>query len=196
MKQILKPSRPRFSLALLGFVVVFGASGRAAAQQPPPVGGVTGTIALEGTVQDEYGGANAVVVKTKDGVEHVFHFTKGLLVHGGKGAGADALRGLREGSTVVVHYTVAGGSESAQEIDRIGDEGLKATEGVVTRVDHKRKQIAIRFDDGKTETLRLTERAAEDAGKDVDAASGATRVIVYYADEAGHKVAHFFRKTS
>ena len=71
------------------------------------------------------------------------------------------------------------------------------TEGVVTRVDRGRRQIAIRFDNGKTETFRLTDRAAADAGKDVDQATGGgTRVIVYYSDEAGHRVAHFFKKTS
>jgi hypothetical protein len=192
----MKRSGSGLRLVWLG-IVVLGAPGQAAAQQPAPIGGVTGTVALEGTVQDEYAGASAVVVKTTDGVKHVFQLTKGLLVHGAKGAGADALRGLREGSTVVVHYTVAGGTESAQEIDRIGDQGLKVTEGVVTRVDHKRKQIAVRFDNGKSETFRLTERAAVDAGRDVDdAAAGTTRVVVYYSDEAGRKVAHFFRKTS
>ena len=49
----------------------------------------------------------------------------------------------------------------------------------------------------KTESFRLTDRAAVDAGKDIDeAAAGVTRVIVYYTGEAGRKVAHFFKKTS
>jgi hypothetical protein len=144
-----------------------------------------------------YAAANTVIVTTIDGVEHVVHFTKDLVVHGGKGTGVDALRGLREGSTVVVHYTVKGADASAQEIDRIGDEGLKVTEGVVTRVDRRRKQITIRFDNGKTEMLQLTDRAAADAGRDVDqAASGVARIIVYYSDESGQKVAHFFKKAS
>jgi hypothetical protein len=73
---------------------------------------------------------------------------------------------------------------AVHEIDRLGDEGLKSTEGVVMRVDRGRKQIAVKFADGKTETFRLTDRAAEDAGQ----------VIVYHSDEGGQKVAHFFRK--
>ena len=160
-------------------------------QSPPPV---QGTIALEGTMKKVYRAANLVIVTTIDGVEHVYHFTKDLLVHGGKGAGVDALQELREGSRVVVHYTVQGAQESASEIDRIGDEGLKVTEATVTRIDRGRKQITIRFDNGTTETLRLTDRAAAEA-TDV-AATGATKIIVYYSDEKGHKTAHFFKKAS
>ena len=164
------------------------------AQSPPPV---RGTIALEGTMKKVYRAANTVIVTTIDGVEHVYHFTKDLLVHGGKGPGVDALEGLREGTTVVVHYTVEGAEQSATEIDRVGDEGLKVTEGVVARIDRGRKQITIRFDNGKTEDLRLTDRAAADAGKDLDqAGAGGTKVIVYYTDEGGRKVAHFFKKIS
>jgi len=163
------------------------------AQSPPPV---QGTIALEGTMKTFYRGVNTILVTTIDGVEHVYHFTKDLVVHGGKGHGLDALEGLREGSTVVVHYTVTGAEASAREIDRIGDEGLKVTEGVVTRISRGRKQVTIRFDDGSSETLRLTDRAAAEAGKDDDQATATVKVIVYYSDEGGRKVAHFFKKAS
>ena len=164
------------------------------AQSGPPV---QRTIALEGTMKTFYRAVNTIIVTTIDGVDHVYHFTKDLVVHGGKGRGMDALEGLREGSTVVVHYTVTEAEASAREIDRIGDEGLKTTEGVVTRIDRGRKRITIRFDDGKSETLRLTDRAAVEAAKDVDqAATTAVKIIVYYSDEAGRKVAHFFKKAS
>jgi hypothetical protein len=122
-----------------------------AAQEGPPINGLTGTVALEGTVEQEYAGANTVIVKTVDGVRHVFHFGKDLLVHGGKDTG----------------------------------------------IDRGRKQITIRFDDKNTETFQLTGRAAVDAGRDLDEApTSAVRVTVYYTDEAGHKVAHFFKKAS
>jgi hypothetical protein len=182
------------ALALTPLVgLAMGASISVTAQSPVPVQGVTGTIATEGTVKDVHEAGNTVIVGTVDGVEHVFHYTKDLLVHGGKGP--DALRGLKAGSSVVVHYTVEGANEAAHEIDRLGDEGLKSTEGVVTRVDRGRKQIAIKFADGKTETFRLTDRAAEDAGKEVRRATkDAGQVIVYYSDEGGQKVAHFFKQ--
>ena len=74
------------------------------AQTGPPIGGLTGTIALEGTVDQEYAAANTVAVKAIDGTRHVFHFAKNLVVHGGKSTTVDALKGLRARTTVVVHY--------------------------------------------------------------------------------------------
>jgi hypothetical protein len=166
------------------------------AQTPPPIPGHTGTIALEGTVKQLYRAANTIVVGTIDGVERVLHYTRALIVHGATGD-AGGLRGLREGSSVVVHYSMEGTSEAAHEIDRLGDEGLKTTEGVVTRIDRAHKEITIKFADGTRETLQLTDRAAVDAGNDVGrATAGTTKVIVYYSDKAGHKVAHFFKKIS
>jgi hypothetical protein len=182
--------------ALVPLVAVIALDVMPAAAQDQAVPGAGGTVALEGTMQKFYRGINTIAVMTIDGVEHVYTFTKRLIVHGGKGSGGDALQGLREGSTVVVHSTTDGAGQTAREIDVVGEEGLKETEAVVTHVNRRKKQITIRID-GKTETLRLTERAAGDSGKDVDPdANGETRVVVYYSDEAGHKVVHYFRKTS
>jgi hypothetical protein len=182
--------------ALCGGVVLLSDPAAIEAQQPVPIQGVTGTMALDGTVEQEYTGANTVIVKTMDGVRHAFHFASDLLVHGGKGSGVDALQGLREGTTVVVHYTTSGSVESAEEIDRVGDPGLKVTEGVVTDINRGKKQITIRFDNGTHETLALTDRAAADVGKDIDPASKATIVVYYFDNQSGQKVAHFFRKAS
>jgi len=52
----------------------------------------------------------------------------------------------------------------------------------------------LKFDNGTTETLRLTERAAGQAEETISDA-GATKVTIYYADEFGQKVAHYFKKT-
>ena len=157
----------------------------------PPV---QGTIALEGTMKKFYKGVNVIVVATIDGAEHTYHFAKDLVVHGGKGTGTEALQGLEEGAMVVLHYTVTGSEASAREIDRIGDDGLKITEGRVTNIDRGRRQITISFGTGRTETFRLTERAAGE-GQDVEAAAaGGTRVAIYYADEGGRRVAHYFKK--
>ena len=158
-----------------------------AAQSHPPV---QGTMALEGTMTKFYRGLNALVVTTMDGAEHMYHFTKGLVVHGG--AGPDALEALRPGTKVVVHYKIDGAEESIEEIDRVADEGLKVTEGVVVRVDRRRKRITLKLGSGWTETMRLTDRAAGEAGGGLDDAAG-TRVTVYYSDELGHKVAHYFK---
>src|SRR3981189_3238999 len=85
------------AIAVAAVLLLVG-SAASAGQQPPPIGGVTGTIALEGTVEKTDQGVNTVVVKTVDGIEHLFHLTERTVVHGGKAAADDALRGLDEGS--------------------------------------------------------------------------------------------------
>jgi hypothetical protein len=165
-----------------------------AAQSPPPV---AGTVALEGMVEKLYRTANVITVTTIDGVEHVYHFAKDLVVHGGHGAGVSVLEGLREGTTVVVHYTVVGTEQAVREIDVIGNEGLEVAEGTVTRVDQGHRQITVRYANGTTEVFRLTERATAEAAQAADqGAPAGTKVVIYYSDESGQKVAHSFRRVS
>jgi hypothetical protein len=119
------------------------------------------------------------------------------VVHGGTAAGDRALRGLDEGSSVVVHYTQEGDRKTAHEVDRLAGDGLQAIEGVVTNVDRRRKTISVQLVDGSRETLRLTERAASGVGKDIDgAAAGTATVVVYFSDRAGQRVAHYFKRVS
>jgi hypothetical protein len=168
-----------------------------AEQQPPPINGVTGTVALEGTVDETSQAGKTVIVKTVDGIRHLFHMTGETTVHGSAAAGADTLRGLEAGSRIVVHYTAKAGRQTALEVDRLDAKGLKTMEGVVSRVDRVGRVMSIRLADGSTQTLRLTDRAATDVGRDVDsAAADATRVVIYYADEAGQQVAHYFKRIS
>ena len=153
-------------------------------------------IALEGTMKQFYRAANVVVITTMDGMEHVYQFTKDLIVHGGKKPGVDALEGLRAGTTVVIHHTTAGSQASIEEIDVLGDEGLKSTEGMVTKIDRRNNEITIRYNNGKTETLQMTSRAAAESEAGIDESAEEARVVVYYTDEAGRKVAHYFKKES
>jgi hypothetical protein len=172
-------------------VLLLGAPRAHAAQTGPDP---KGTVALEGTVQKTYAAANSIIVNTADGMEHLVHFTKRTLVHGASAAN-DAFQGLEKGSHVVVHYAAEGDQKTAVEVDRVGEDGLKTMEGTVTHVDRKGQTLSIKLADGSKETLRLTERAAADVGEDVDrAADDAPRVIVYYTDEAGERVAHFFKR--
>jgi hypothetical protein len=96
-----------------------------------------------------------------------------------------------------VHYTVEGEEQAAVEIDRIDEHGLRVMEGVVTRVDREGKKLSIRLANGSIETLRLSERAAGNVDKNVDrAVDDSARVIVYYTDEAGNRVVHYFKRIS
>jgi hypothetical protein len=184
----------RCLLGALVVVLVAGVSTPLSAQSPPPV---QGTVALEGTMKKFYRAANVVIVTTIDGVEHAYRFAKDLVVHGGKGPGVDALEDLREGTTVVIHYASDEAEPAAREIDVVGSEGLSVTEGKVMRIDRRRQQITVRYDNGKTETFRLTSRAVAEAPADVDhAGTNAAKVVIYYSDERGQKIVHFFKKVS
>jgi archaellum component FlaG (FlaF/FlaG flagellin family) len=175
--------------SLLIATVALSAPAALEAQQPPAIHGVTGTVATEETIKDEHKAANKIVVKTEDGVEHVFGGAKDALVHGGKD-----LSDLKPGTTVVVHYTADAAGESAREIDRVGTDGLSVTEGMVTKIDRGKKQIQVRYDNGRSETLTLTAHAAVDGDLDYRSVPpGTTRIVVYYSEEAGHKLAHYFR---
>jgi len=154
--------------------------------------------AVGGTVKKVDAGTKTMVVKTADGAEHTFHFVGRTAVHGteatAKGS-KDAFRGLKEGSEVVVHYTAKGSRETAEEVDHIGEGGLKVTEGVVSHIDRGAKTIAVKTADGTEETYRLASHAAKDAGKEIgEGAEKSGNATVYYTEEAGHKVAHFFKK--
>jgi hypothetical protein len=131
-------------------------------------------------------------------MEHVYQFTKDLIVHGGKKPGVNALEEMQEGTTVVIHQQLGGSQPVAEEIDVIGDQGLKTTEGVVTHINRRKNEITIRYANGKTETLQMTRMAAaeSDTGIDESGEEASSRVVIYYSDEAGRKVAHYFKKES
>jgi hypothetical protein len=111
-------------------------------------------------------------------------------------AGKESFHGLKEGSDVVVHYTGKGGEETAEEVDHVGEDGLKATEGTVTHLDRGAKTVTVKTADGSEQAFRLTDHAAADAGKDIsEGAEKSGKVTVYYTEQGGRKVAYFFSKT-
>lgn len=153
---------------------------------------------LVGVVLKLDSAAHTVVVKLADGTEHTLHFVKRTAVHGAQGtamAAQDTFHGLKKGSEVAVHYTAKGSEETAEEIDNIGKDGLKATEGTVTHIDRDTKALTVKAGDGVEQTYRLTDSAAKDAGRDISkGAEKSTKVTVYYSEEGGQKIAHFFRR--
>ena len=143
--------------------------------------------------------AKTVVVKTAEGTNHTFHFVDETTVHGGRDVEAgseETFLGLKEGSQVAVHYTVKGTEETAQEIDSIGRDGLKATDVTLVHLDRGAKTVAVKTADGTEETFCLTGRAATVAGEEIgEGAEKSIKVTAYYTEEAGHKVAHFLKRT-
>jgi hypothetical protein len=156
-------------LQLLGIAAVTLALGpQAFAQTPPPIHGVTGTIATPTTVNEEHKVANKIVVAAEDGIEHVFP------------AGKGPLSDLKPGSTVAVYY------EST------------VTEGIVSDVNRSKNAITLQYAGGKTEKLQLAEKDAvtPDQALKNGKPAGTTRVIVYNSDEAHARIARYFKPKS
>jgi hypothetical protein len=183
-------SRPALIVAV-ALISLFGLAGIANA--------IESTASVEGVVTKIDRASKTVVVKAKDGTEHSMHLVGRTVVHGGqqtyKGA-EETAHGVQEGSQVVVHYSKQGTDETAEEIDHVGKDGLKTSDGTITKFDRGARTMTIKTADGTEETYRLSEHASEDAGKDTDdAAKKTAHATVYYSEEAGHKIAHFFKTT-
>jgi hypothetical protein len=149
--------------------------------------------AVHGTVSKIDSGAKTIVVKTKDGTEHTLHFVGKTAVHGTEAGSKDTFKGVKEGSEVVAHYTTKGTEKTAVEVDRVGKDGLKETEGAVSEINRGTKTIAIKTADGSLQTFKMADHATEDAGKDAgQATEKSAKVTVYYTEKAGKKIAHFF----
>jgi hypothetical protein len=153
---------------------------------------------VEGDIKKLDAGAKTAVVKTADGTEHTFRFAKSTTVHGAEEArsGAkDAFHGLKEGGHVAVQYTANGLAKTANEVDNIGKDGLKATDATITRIDRGAKTVGVKIADGAEETYRLSDKAAKDAGKDIaEGSEKGAKVTMYYTQEGGKRVVHFFKK--
>jgi hypothetical protein len=153
--------------------------------------------AVHGTIDKIDSGGRIIVVKTEDGLHHSFRVAGRMAVHGADAvshATADSFHGLKEGGEVVVHYARRGTTDTAVEIDKVGDDGLKTSEGAVKEIDRGGKRLVVDTGDGTEETFHLTAHASEDAGKDIgEGAIKGSKVTVYYTEEAGKKVAHFFK---
>jgi hypothetical protein len=150
--------------------------------------------AITGTVKKIDAGTKTVVVKTADGAEQTFHYGKKTVVHGAEATAAgskEGLHGLKEGSEVAVHYAAKGGEKTAQEIDHIGKDGLKAGEGTIKIVDRGAKTVTVKAADGAEQTYHFAGKAGKMVG---EGAEKTGKVTVYYTEESGRKIAHFFKK--
>ncbi|HXZ42897.1 MAG TPA: hypothetical protein VEG68_19325 [Terriglobales bacterium] len=154
--------------------------------------------AVHGTITKLDTATKTVVLKTADGTEHSMRFLDKTAVHGAHAVREGAkgsFHGLKEGTEVIAHYSESGGRATALEIDRVGNDGLKGTEGTISKLDRTGKTIAIKAADGTEHTFELTERAAKDGGKDIgEGTEKGTKVVVYSTEKTGKDVAHFFEK--
>ena len=180
------------NIALLTLLCALPLSSRsAAAQTPPPIQGVTGTIATDGTIESEHKAGGAI----GEGAAYVGRGIKKLFPFGGKGT--NPIDAFTEGSHVVMRDVQDAPRTAAERADASDEERKSAAEGVVVDVNRKRQQITIRLADGKTQALRLIDRTASDQGSRAgDASDAATHVVVSLSNQTGAKVDYDFKRVS
>jgi hypothetical protein len=120
--------------ALLILAAALRVPSAAAQATPPPIQGVTGTIATEGSRDGVKKAAGAAARGVKK-----------VLPGGGTADAKDPFEIFIEGSHVVV------------------DEGTTSSEATVVDVNRKRQQLTVRFADKKTATLRALDRSGATA---------------------------------
>lgn len=147
------------------------------------------TSIIHGTVKKVDKATKTVVVKTADGTEHTIKVTGDATVKGTK-AGVD---GLKEGTEVVARTTGKGAEETGDAIGKVGKGSMKVAKGTVEKVDKGAKTVVVKSADGTEKTFEYTENAGKDMGTAVGAGTEkGAKVTVYYTEEAGKKIAHFF----
>jgi hypothetical protein len=180
----------RRSLLTLGGLILFAVQLHAADD-------VVGAVA--GTVRKIDEGSKVIVLDVGKGSERTFHYTDEIAVHGAKDVAVRAPKGvavkIKAGTRVAVHYTVKGTDETAHEVDVLGKGGLKAARGSIDGIDRGSRSLVLRTEDGTKETFSLSRRAADDTGKGLgDGTKHAAKATVYFTEDAGKKVAHFFEE--
>jgi len=79
------------------------------------------------------------------------------------------------------------------EIGKIGKDSVKVTKGTIAKVDSGAKTVVVKTADGTEKTFDFTENAGKDMGKAVGTGTEkGAKVTVYYTEESGKKIAHFF----
>jgi hypothetical protein len=145
-------------------------------------GAVEAVSSIHGVVTKVDAKTKTIVVKSADGTETAV-----------KVASKATVEGTKEGSEVVVHYTVKGTEKSAVEVETVGKDGLKATQGTITKIDRTTKTLTIKTADGTEKTFEMTGHAASSSGKAIAAGSEkSAKVTVYYTEKTGKAIAHFF----
>jgi hypothetical protein len=193
------------SICRFRFLVFFLSAVTAVAMAQDVAKGGDVVHAVSGVVTKLDSAAKTITVKTADGTEHVFKYTEATTVHAAeKGASAakagaiDSYMKGKEGSQAVVHYTGEGADETAVHVEDFGKRSLQVGEGTVTDVDKGARTITIKAKDGTEHTYHVAKDATIDTehgitkGSELAVKKG-ENVTVHYTDEAGKKIAHFFK---
>jgi hypothetical protein len=144
---------------------------------------------IHGTVTKVDKATKTVAVKTADGTVHTVKVTGDAAVKGTK----EGVDGLKTGTEVVVRTTGKGVEETGDAIGKVGKGSMKVAKGTIEKVDKGAKTVVVKSADGTEKTFEYTDNAAKDMGKAVGSGTEkGAKVTVYYTEETGKKIAHFF----
>jgi hypothetical protein len=148
-----------------------------------------------GTLKKVDTDTKTIVVDTGEGTEKTAKFTEKTTVNGLKdGAKATDLAG-KEGGHVIVHTV----GDTAHGVTWVGDKSVHSSEGVIDDVGKGTKTVAVKTADGSKDTFEVADHAAVGTSKrvtdySVEGAKKGEHVTVYYTEEGGKKIAHFFKR--
>lgn len=189
-----KFTRASEKIMIVAFLTLISVSGAAAS---PKV-----RRAIIGSIETIDQTAKTISVKTADGAVETIKWTGKTAVRGLKD-GAKAIDFVgREGSHVVVHYTVKGSEKTASAFEYLGRDTPKVAEGTIKCVGNGAKTVIVKTGDGAEETFDLSEHAVVDTGEGIgdaakftaDKTADGTKVTLHYTEEGGRKVAHFIKR--
>jgi hypothetical protein len=113
---------------------------------------------IHGTVKKVDKDTKTVVIKTSDGTEHTIKVADEATVHG-TDKGFD---GLKEGSEVVARCSKKGADKTADDLGKVGKDGMKVTKGTITKIDKGTKTMVVKSGDGAEKAFEYTDDAAKD----------------------------------
>jgi len=102
----------------------------------------------------------------------------------------EAVGSIERGMPITVQYEPA--DDNAANATNVVD-GVATEEGRVTSVDRVRGRIGVKYNDGRTETLRVTERATPSSGT---LEVKGKRVVVSSSSKSGERVVQYFKRKS
>lgn len=144
---------------------------------------------IAGTITKVDTGAKTVAVKTADGTVHTVKWTDDTTVTGLKDGAHGADLAGKEGGHVIIRTSEDSADKTAHSIDYVGHRTIHTSDVTIDDVGKGSKSVAVHTADGTKDTYRLADHAAVDSGEGVEKGGHYT---VYYTEDAGKKVAHFF----
>jgi cytoskeletal protein RodZ len=150
--------------------------------------------AIVGTVESVDNAAKTVSIKTADGTVKVVKVSEKTTVEGMKAGANYTALGAEKGAHIVVKYSGDGADATVTGIKYLGKGTVRVSEGTVTKVDDAAKTVTVKTASGAEEVYSWSEKGTVETGKGI--AKGTTqgaKVSVYYTEEGGKKVAHFFK---